>query len=106
MRVYFGPEKPDTICYKSRPDSMYNDVWLRKNIVEVETEEESYDEEGKPITIKSKHWEADEVYLLTKMSKEEIEADFDNIYYESGPQPTVEDRLDIIEGVIGELMEG
>ena len=43
---------------------------------------------------------------MTDKSLEVIESDFDNIYYEAGPQPTVEERLDIIEGVIGELMEG
>ena len=106
MRVSFGLIEPEPIKFMSRPDSMFNDVWLRKNIEQEEVEEEQMDEEGKPITVKTKVWMADEVYLLTDKTKEAIEADFDNIYYEAGPQPTVEERLDIIEGVIGEMMEG
>ena len=105
-KAYFGPEKPDRILFAHRPDSMLNDVWLRKNIIEEEVEEESTDEEGKPITIKSKVWTANEVYLLTDKNLETIEANFDDIFYESGPQPTIEERLEIVEGVIGELMEG
>lgn len=106
MRVSFGTTKPDPIKFMTRPDSLLHDVWLRKNIEEVEVEEEETDDKGKAIIVKKKYWEADEVYLLTDKTVQEIEADFDNIYYESGPQPTVEERLDIIEGVIGEMMEG
>ncbi|MBQ8132410.1 MAG: hypothetical protein IJ193_07965 [Bacilli bacterium] len=90
----------------TRPDSLLHDVWLRKNIEEVEVEEEDTDDKGETIIVKKKYWEADEVYLLTDKTEQEIEADFDNIYYESGPQPTVEERLDVLEGVIGEMMEG
>lgn len=106
MRVSFGLIEPDPIKFMSRPDSMMHDVWLRKNIEQEEIEEEQMDEEGKPITVKTKVWMADEVYLLTDKTLAAIEADFDNIFYENGPQPTVEERLDVIEGVIGEIMEG
>ena len=106
MKAYYGTFKPEPIKYMRRPDSMLSDVWLRKNIAEIEVEEEEMDDKGESVMGKHKVWTADEVYLLTDKSLEVIESDFDNIYYEAGPQPTVEERLDIIEGVIGELMEG
>lgn len=103
MKVSYGGTKPDPILYMSRPDTKYADVWLRKNIVAVEIENE-YNEGEEPSTYID--WQADEVYALTTVSREEIEADFDNFFYSFGPQPTVEERLDVIEGVIGEMMEG
>ena len=105
-KTYFGPDKPDAIVYIPRHNSMYADVYLRKNIEEIEVEDESTDEEGKPIIVKSKMWQADEVYNITDASEAEIIADFDNFFYKFGPQPTIEERLDVVEGVIGEIMEG
>lgn len=107
MKVSYGGNKPDPILYMHRPDTKYSDVWLRKNIEAVEIDTEEIDSEtGELKTNKIIDWQADEVYGLTTFSKEEIENNFDNFYYSFGPQPTVEERLDIIEGVIGEIMEG
>ena len=104
MKVSYGGTKPDPILYMPRPDSKYADVWLRKNIVAVEIENDPHEGEDEPTT--SIDWQADEVYALTTVTREEIEADFDNYFYSFGPQPTIEERLDVLEGVIGEMMEG
>jgi hypothetical protein len=108
MKVYFGFDKPDPIKYMPRPKNESNlvDVWLRKNIEQVEVEDIEYDEEGKEKKRTYLQWQADEEYMLTDATYEDIEANFDDYYYKAGPQPTVEERLDIVEGVIGEMMEG
>ena len=64
------------------------------------------DEEGKEKKRTYLQWQADEEYMLTDATYEDIEANFDDYFYKAGPQPTVEERLDIVEGVIGEMMEG
>ena len=105
--VSFGPIKPAPISYMPRPDSELNEVRLRKNIREVEYDDVEYDEEtGKEIPVKRKEWRANEVFALTTVSLAEIEADFDNYFYLFGPQPSLEERIEILEGVVGEIMEG
>lgn len=107
MKVFFGPNKPERIHYARIPNTNFEAlVRLRKNIEEIEVEDESTDDEGKPITVKSKIWQADEVSFTTKESKATIENNFDDFYYGNGPQPTLADRLEIVEGLLGEIMEG
>lgn len=71
MKAYFT-SKPDALLYMPLPDSTKADAWLRKNI------QETTDEEGNHM------WEADEVYIRTTMTRQQVEDHFDEIFDHGG----------------------
>lgn len=81
---------PDKVLYMKNGET--SDVWLRKNIVEVETEEGVL-------------WEADEIYLRSHLSKKEIENNFDS-YFEEEIPVTVEDLAEAIDILTDIILEG
>lgn len=102
MQTFFTQE-PGKILYMPLPNGKA-DVWLRKDIAEVETEDSS-------------GWAAEEIYFRTTLTKDEVEADFETIFANGGTTVdedtgeevtdgiTTADRLDAIEAAIAELAE-
>ena len=91
MKVYYS-ERPDEMRY-CKLKSGNADVWIRKNIKEVETEE-------------GVQWEADEVYLNTQETLEEVTTRKDQIFDEASAEiATVSERLEAIEEAITVLAE-
>lgn len=84
--VHF-PAEPERIMYMPLPDGCA-DVWLRKNI------RSETDEDG------TEGWVADEVYLHTEKSRDEIARDFDT-YFE--PERTAEQRIESLESAVADL---
>lgn len=101
MATVYYSDKPDQIKYMPLHDGRA-DVWLRKNITEVT---ETTDE-GESSTA----YTADEVYLRTSVSKETIEANFDEYYSEAESESsgdteeiTIEERITALEAAMIEL---
>ena len=70
MRVFYDCE-PESVKYMPLPNGKA-DVWIRKDIKRVDNDEGGY-------------WQAEEVYLRTAQSKQEVESNVDMIFYkESG----------------------
>lgn len=88
-RVQFS-EQPERILYMENKGKA--DVWLRKNITEVTTEEGTL-------------WEADEVYVSTYLSSEEIAQQFDS-YFEEEIPITVEDLAEALDILTNIILEG
>lgn len=88
-RVQFSG-RPERILYMKNVGKA--DVWLRKNITEVTTEEGTL-------------WEADEVYVSTYLSRKEIESQFDS-YFEEEIPVTVEDLAEAIDILTNIILEG
>ena len=88
-RVQFS-EQPERILYMKNKGKA--DVWLRKNITEVTTEEGTL-------------WEADEVYVSTYLSREEIAQQFDS-YFEEEIPITVEDLAEALDILTNIILEG
>lgn len=74
------------------------EVYLRENI-----ENCVYD---KPDGESMEGQEADEVYFLTNLSKEEVEANFDNLWVkcETG-EKTLKERVDELEDLLGMVID-
>ncbi len=93
-------EKPEAMQYMPLPDSELADVWLRKNIAEVEDEQD-----GEART----HYEADEVYFRTSLSEENVAENFDELFENGGTtvdedtgeesvsNPTLAERVEALE---------
>ncbi len=79
-KAYFT-ERPAALQYMPLPGAAGADLWMRKNIAEVEEPE-----------IGAVGYEADEAYMRTNACRAEIEADFEGWYETSSewqpPQPT------------------
>lgn len=76
-------QEPEKILYMPQKNGSAQ-AWLRKDI-------ESYkDEEG------NESYTANEVYIETRLTKEEIEAQFDSYFYEE-PVTTIEDLVEAID---------
>ncbi len=74
-------KRPEALQYMPLPGAAGADLWMRKNITEVEDPETG-----------SVGYEADEAYMRTDASLAEIEADFEGWYERASewqpPQPT------------------
>lgn len=81
-RVFYD-KQPTPIQYMPLPDGSA-DVWLRKNI----TAAEDSDEWG---------WCADETYIHTGMSLDEVAANFDQLFNANVQRLTVDQRLAVLE---------
>lgn len=79
------------MLYMQKPDGSA-DVWLRKNVEEIEYE-------GTVM------YQADEVYLSTRLSAAEIEKQFDS-YFEEEIPVTVEDLAEAIDILADIILEG
>jgi hypothetical protein len=79
------------MLYMQKPDGSA-DVWLRKNVEEIEYE-------GTVM------YQADEVYLSTRLSAAEIEEQFDS-YFEEEIPVTVEDLAEAIDILADIILEG
>lgn len=99
-KAYFT-ERPDSIKYMVLPSADTADLWLRKNIAEVTDPETG-----------AVSYEADEAYMRTKATEEEITASF-NAWYETATawEPTVppkkpntqEERIAALEDAVDQL---
>ena len=85
--VQFATE-PLRIQYMPLPDGSA-DVWLRRNVRQMDTDDGMI-------------WTADEIYVHTNKSRDDIARDFDNYF---AITPTAADRLDALEAAITELAE-
>lgn len=89
-------QKPNPVTYMALPTGGA-DVWLRKNIKEVE---HTYEE------TKATVWECKEVYFRTDKAYAEIESNFDKYWNMYGyPAPTTEERIDALENALMEILE-
>lgn len=97
MKVYYD-SKPDAILYQPLPDGTAN-VYLRKNIEQAERSTFNEDKEEK-MTV----WTADEKNIQTELSKEDVEANFDQLFLTADfPVPTLEERVAVLESAIAEV---
>ena len=97
MKVYYD-SKPDAILYQPLPDGTAN-VYLRKNI---EQAERSTFNQGQEET--QTVWTADEKNVKTKLSKDDVEANFDLLFLTANfPEPTLEERMAVLERAIAEV---
>ena len=97
MKVYYD-SKPDAILYQPLPDGTAN-VYLRKNI---EQAERSMFNEGKEE--KQTVWTADEKNIQTELSKEDVEANFEQLFLTAYfPEPALEERVAVLENAIAEM---
>lgn len=91
-------QEPGAITYMALPKGGA-DVWLRKNIHEVEEE----GERGEVM----RFWECNEVYLHTELTEAEVTDNFEDLYLEySHPKPTLAERVDALEEVVLEILGG
>lgn len=88
----FYSEKPDRIAYYPQKDGSA-EAYLRQNIAQ------EPDEEGGMV------WTADEVFLRTHLSEEDIEEQFES-YFEENLVTTIEDLAEAIEILAGIILEG
>lgn len=97
MKVYYD-SKPDAILYQPLPDGTAN-VYLRKNITQAERSTFNQDQEEKQTV-----WTADEKNIQTELSKEDVEANFDQLFLTADfPAPTLEERMAVLESAIAEV---
>lgn len=81
-RVFYS-DQPTPIQYMPLPDGSA-DVWLRKNITAAEDSDDW-------------NWCADETYIHTDMSLDEVAVNFDQLFNTSNQQLTVDQRLAVLE---------
>lgn len=89
-------KQPEVVTYMPLPGGGA-DVWLTKNAVQIA--------DGEDVGA----WEADEVYLRTTMSKEDVEANFDALFGRDElltDSKDVEARVSELEKAITMILEG
>lgn len=97
MKVYYDTE-PEKILYQPLPNGTAN-VYLRKNITQAERSTFNQDKEEKQAV-----WTADEKNIQTELSKEDIEANFDQLFVTADfPAPTLEERVAVLEAAVMEV---
>lgn len=97
MKVYYD-SKPEAILYQPLPDGTAN-VYLRKNITQAERSTFNEDKEEKQVV-----WTADEKNIQTELSKEDVEANFDQLFMTADfPAPTLEERVAVLEAAVMEV---
>lgn len=97
MKVYYD-SKPDAILYQPLPDGTAN-VYLRKNIEQAERSTFNQDQEETQTV-----WTADEKNIRTELSKEDVEANFDQLFLTADfPGPALEERVAVLENAIAEM---
>ena len=97
MKVYYDTE-PEKILYQPLQDGTAN-VYLRKNITQAERSTFNEDKEEKQSV-----WTADEKNIQTELSREDVEANFDQLFLTADfPAPTLEERVAVLESAIAEV---
>lgn len=97
MKVYYDSQ-PEKILYQPMPDGTAN-VYLRKNIAQAERSTFNQDKEEKQTV-----WTADEKNIQTTLSKDDVEANFDQLFLTADfPSPTLEERVAVLESAIAEV---
>lgn len=97
MKVYYDTE-PAKILYQPLPDGTAN-VYLRKNITQAERSTFNQDQEEKQTV-----WTADEKNIQTELSKDDVEANFDQLFLTADfPEPALEERMAVLEDAIAEM---
>ncbi len=97
MKVYYDSQ-PEKILYQPLPDGTAN-VYLRKNIAQAERSTFNQDKEEKQTV-----WTADEKNIQTELSKENVEANFDQLFLTADfPKPALEERVAVLESAIAEV---
>ena len=86
QKTYFTTE-PDRVSYQPTSEGTA-EVYLRRNIEETE--------EG---------WQADEVFFVTRLSQEEVVAQFDSYFIEE-PEPTIGDLVEAVDILTQIVLEG
>lgn len=100
MKVYYDNE-PEKILYQPLPDGTAN-VYLRKNICQTERSQFNEDKEEKTLI-----WTADEKNFITKLSRDDIEQQFDLLFLTADiPKPTLEERISALEKGLMEVTNG
>ena len=106
LNYVFFNERPIELLYAALPDGKA-DVWIRRNIREFAADE---DADGETVTVTS--WVADEAYMRTKLSREEVEANIDGAFgiasaWQQGDDeeayPTDDERISTLESENKEL---
>jgi hypothetical protein len=93
--------EPEALLYMPLPDG-HADVWLRRDIQEVDVEPTSEDAE------QTKQWQSDEVYLRTDMSRDEVESRFDELFDYREPETveqTIDERVSALEQTALDIQE-
>lgn len=98
MKVYYDAE-PEKIKYELLPNGTAN-VYLRRNIKQEAMVRTAYGGEET-----HEEWTAEETGFLTTATKEEVEAQFDNLVLSKGREPTLEERVSALEAAIMETEE-
>ena len=97
MKVYYD-SKPDAILYQPLPDGTAN-VYLRKNIEQAERSTFNHGQEETQTV-----WTADEKNIQTELSKEDVDANFDQLFLTANfSEPTLEERVAVLESAIVEV---
>lgn len=97
MKVYYDTE-PEKILYQPLPDGTAN-VYLRKNIAQAERS--TFNQGGEETQTV---WTADEKNIQTELSKEDVEANFEQLFLTADfPEPTLEERVAVLESAIAEV---
>lgn len=97
MKVYYDT-KPERILYQPLPDGTAN-VYLRRNITQAERSTFNQDQEERQTV-----WTADEKNIQTELSKEDVEANFDQLFITADfPAPTLEERVAVLEAALMEV---
>lgn len=97
MKVYYDTE-PAKILYQPLPDGTAN-VYLRKNITQAERSTFNQDQEEKQTV-----WTADEKNIQTELSKDDVEANFDQLFLTADfSEPTLEERVSVLESAMAEV---
>lgn len=97
MKVYYDSQ-PEKILYQPLPGGAAN-VYLRKNITQAERSIFNEDKEEKQSV-----WTADEKNIQTELSREDVEASFDQLFLTADfPAPTLEDRVSVLEAALMEV---
>lgn len=74
-------------------------MYLRKNITQAERSTFNEDKEEKQSV-----WTADEKNIKTERSREDVEANFDQLFLTADfPAPTLEERVAVLESAIAEV---
>ena len=74
-------------------------MYLRKNIEQAERSTFNQDQEEKQTV-----WTADEKNIQTELSKEDVEANFEQLFLTAYfPEPALEERVAVLENAIAEM---
>lgn len=99
MKVYYDSE-PSKVLYQPLPDGKAN-VYLRSNICQADRSDFNQDSKNGET---QKIWTADEKQFCTSLTKDEVSANFDQLFMTADiPSPTLEERVAVLEAALMEV---